>query len=118
MEEKIEIVFAEKTNDFINADKLKETLKQHLEKIEQLLLAYHYAQKERVFNVETGELEFNDDKQTGFFPAYYKTNIFNGCADLDFTEKKEMRILFSIDKSRRVIILTGENIPERYPDEL
>ena len=117
MQEKIEII-SEDISGIDGAEDLQQFLIRNIEQIRLLILAYHYAQKERVFDLEIGETVFKDENiQKGLFRASYKTNIFNGCSDLDLTEKKEMIVTFWIDATQNTITLSGEYMPERYPDE-
>jgi len=90
----------------------------NIKRIEELLVRYHYSRREKVLNVSIDQDKiFVDQKGMGSFTVSYVIGLFNACADLDFNDKAAMKIGFRIQPDSHEIILTGENIPEREPDE-
>lgn len=100
-------------------DSLKRELLGNLQAIEALLVGYHFSSRGRVFNVSIDEDSIKHGSTLqGQCKVNYSIGQFNACADLDFTEKAFMQISFNADFSNKIVTLTGENVPEREPDEL
>ena len=94
-------------------------LSSRIDLIEDLLIKYHFNKREKVLNVvvEEGTFFINDDGM-GKFTVNYIIGLFNACADIDYAEKARMNIVFKTNLNDHQIIITGEYIPEREPDEL
>ncbi|WP_207425914.1 hypothetical protein [Pedobacter sp. SYSU D00535] len=97
---------------------LEELLKKKLKKIEELLVSYHFRTRGRVFDirVEPGSVKFKNFN-SGEFTAGYRLGIFNACADIDAVDIAKMLISFVLNLDTKTLLLTGEYIPEREPDE-
>ena len=106
-------------SSFDSADAVIAELGNHLDKIEELLVRYHFSSRGRVHSVSLdSEGLILGDEGKGSFVVRYAVGLFNACADLDYTEKSWMRIGFKPGLEEGAVILSGENIPEREPDEL
>jgi hypothetical protein len=86
------------------------------DKIEDLIISYHYKSRGRVYNVHI-EPPVLSQELAGYFNVRYAIGHFNACADMDTSEDAIMPIEISTDLSLAEINLTGEFIPEREPDE-
>lgn len=108
---------------FANPGQQKSSLYQELlsqqDKIKELLVAYHFSSRERVYDVLINEDSLSVDASgKGSFIVTYMTGLFNACADVDYNQKAEMKISLKVDPETDTVLLTGEYIPEREPDEL
>jgi hypothetical protein len=89
------------------------------DKIKELLVAYHFMSRERVYDVRINEGSLSVDSDgLGSFIVNYMTGLFNACADVDYNQREEMKIMVKADPAAHTALLTGEYIPEREPDEL
>jgi hypothetical protein len=86
--------------------------------LEAMLNAYHYSEKGKVHDprVESDSILFNAAR-SGTFKITYGVVFTNGCQDLTHLDNDNKQIDFEIFPDRRMIKLSGENIPERLPDE-
>ena len=98
--------------------RLYQQLLSQQDKIKELLVAYHFSSRERVYDVLINEDSLSADASgEGSFIVTYMTGLFNACADVDYNQKAEMKISIKIDPATDTALLTGEYIPEREPDE-
>ena len=94
-------------------------LLQSSDRVKDLLVSYHFRTRGRVSELSFTEssIEFFNPLM-GKFVVIYSVGQFNACADVDYSERETMEILFDIDLEKSEALLTGEYIPEREPDEL
>ena len=120
MQEQIKFSLSEgfADNGTVDLNRLKEEINSNIEKINGLLVSYHFKARGRVFNVSISEnsVEMINSCMAKFL-VNYTIGQFNACADVDFTERSSMEMLMDIDLVSKEAIVTGEYIPEREPDE-
>jgi hypothetical protein len=87
-------------------------------KIEDLLSGYHFASRGKVDGhyIEKETIQFNNIL-AGSFKLHYNVVYTNGCQDLTYNDTDTKVITFEIDLPKRTVLLTGEEIRERMPDE-
>jgi hypothetical protein len=94
---------------------LEDELSRRPNALEPLLMSYHFSKRERVFDLSVDPLSFDERS----FIVKYNTGLFNACADVDHTDSTRMRITYKfLAAGSSTILLEGEYIPEREPDEL
>ena len=93
-------------------------LEKSKEKIIELLVGYHFSERQRVFDVQILETSpVLDGQGRGSFVISYMLGLFNACADLDHSSAAKMKIEICINPESGEAVLTGEYFPERGPDE-
>lgn len=125
MQEIIQIQLVDKTLQAIQADSeykteyIIEELQQHEKAIDNMLVSYYFAERKRVYDVVINipSIQMNSLGH-GKFRVNYMLGMFNACADIDASDVSQMDILMDVDFTKRSMILTGEDIPEREPDGL
>jgi len=93
-------------------------LKNSLYDIHDLLFNYHYAKRERVYDITVEESDIFYSNGHGYFTVKYMIGFFNACADLDFNDEEQMRITYYIDFVQDEVVLKGEYIPEEEQHEI
>ncbi len=93
-------------------------LNANLYDIHDMLFSYHYAKRERVYDIiiEKSDIIYSEGK--GYFTVKYMIGFFNACADLNFNDKEKMKITYNIDFVKDEIVLKGEYIPEEEQHEI
>ncbi|TZF84102.1 hypothetical protein FW774_11725 [Pedobacter sp. BS3] len=99
-------------------NRVYELLSANLDKLSELLMAYHFSSRERVSGITIDKSSLYIDGQgRGSFIVHYTIGLFNACADLDYTDDAKMTVEFAVNPESGEVALTGEYIPEREPDE-
>lgn len=80
--------------------------------IHDMLFSYHYAKRERVYDIAIEESDILHSGEKGYFTVKYMIGFFNACADLDFNDKESMKVSYFIDFMKDEIVLRGEYIPD------
>lgn len=94
------------------------SLNQFTPVIREMLESYHFAKRERIESLQIDPaFMVSPDGSMVTFAAYYQIGMFNACADLNHTASEKMQFTLQYDKAGELFILTGENWPERGPDE-
>jgi len=88
----------------------------HKTVIEDLIISYYFKSRGRIFDVRLNRPTL-DENCNGFFNVSYTVGHFNACADVDTSEEESMKIQLWSDLENGIIMLEGEYIPEREPDE-
>lgn len=99
---------------------LSTLLDQSIADILMMLSGYYYASRGKVHHlkIDGNSIKF-DQVTSGFFTVTFDINYTNGCQDLNYdVENENMMIYFTIDLPNKLVQLTGQEIPERGPDEL
>ena len=89
-----------------------------LDKLEELLISYHFKKREKVLNISIDPSSILVDKLTSRFLVVYNIGLFNACADISSQDSAHMWIVAKIEPENNQIILLGEFIPERGQDEI
>ncbi|MBT1702834.1 hypothetical protein [Chryseosolibacter indicus] len=98
---------------------LSQTLRDSLKQILDLLTSYYFSKRGKVHGLKLSSEETRfDDNTTGYFIIHYNINYNNGCQDINFDESDKMTIRFRIDEHAKLLMLQGEEVREREPDEL
>lgn len=84
--------------------------------IEQLLMAYYFSSRNRVFDLVIRNPQFLTET-TGRFKLDYKLGHFYACADIDTQQDESMTVGFRLEVATSELVLQGEYWPERGPDE-
>jgi hypothetical protein len=92
-------------------------LKQNESEIETMLSGYYYEDRGQVYGVNIDEDTIELDNSIGSFNVDFSINYYMGCKDLNYDDDDEMLIEFKVNLSSKNLELTGENKPEREPDE-
>lgn len=82
-----------------------------------LLTSYHWEERGKVHAIEIDDSSIKVDKNgEGHFTVKYGTNIHYGCSDRDINSDNMMTISIKVNLQTGSTLLTGENIPDREPD--
>ncbi|RCH53779.1 hypothetical protein DJ568_16210 [Mucilaginibacter hurinus] len=101
----------------VNAAIIYHELNQHLPAISNMLTSYHWEERGAVQEVmiEQDSIHVNKSGE-GKFSVKYGVNIHYGCSDKDIDMDHTMLITMKANADSSIIILAGENFPERDPD--
>ena len=125
MKESRELLLSEKTLDALcsRPDTVEQILFAELvekvAEIEALIAGYHFSSRGRVFGLAIDPGSFRElGTGTWGFSLTYNVGIFQACADIDSHYSEKMRVLLEFQPEGRTVLLSGEEIPEREPDEI
>jgi len=110
--------FSEDTTPEETGKLMKQFFDNSLYDIHDMLFSYHYAKRERVYDISIEESDIFYSEGKGYFAVKYMIGFFNACADLDFNDKEKMKITYHIDFIKDEVVLRGEYIPDEEQHEI
>ena len=93
-------------------------LNENLEKIRLMISGYFFLERKRIYNLTIDEESVSmNEAGNGTFRVNFTIGILDGCADIDRSQLDDMLVSISTNLQTGEILLLGENIPERQPDD-
>lgn len=79
---------------------------------------YYYTSRGKVHGLKVSDEVNFTNETSGSFTVRYDVNFTNGCQDVSYDhEDQRMEMKFLLDLEHSILHLSGEEIPERGPDE-
>lgn len=97
---------------------LLEFLRQQNASLLRLVGDYYYSSRGKVHELNVGEEIIFINDLSGSFTVCFNVNFTNGCQDLTYDHEDQLMVMkFLLDVEHSVIHVSGEDVPEREPDE-